>query len=736
MNEGVGPQAEEVSLRTYMDIIRRRRLAIVEAVAVALIVGAVYNWMSRPVYSASMRLAIEERALGASSTNTPNALDTLLASPLTRGLGTQMELLQGLVPSISRDAGVPVGSVAMTTEQIGTTEVIRVAATSSDREKVRSFLRALPDTYRQYLSSNRLAEVKNAIAFVEGQLKTAREQLASAERAVHDFRVSTRLPDIEKEREERVKTVAEWQAAVRTARADLEASEALLAQMVRERTALPLKVRATVQSANPEVDALQKQLTEAESARDRLLTRYRPTYREVVEQDRMIAGLRDRIRALPRTVTAVTDVENPEITEASRKIREQKAVIAARRAEAGALEANRPMNSDGLGGYGMLALQLEQLQRETDVRREEVQSLVKSLQELRLRASATRDPVTVIAPVGAALKIAPKTSSNVVYALMTGLVVGLLLALLQEFLDDRINSPEDARRILGAPVLGYIPFIADERMRTLDSANPGGTALESYRVLRSNVQFATVSSPGNSLLVTSTLPGEGKSLTAANLAIAMALDGRSVVVVDSDLRRPTLHQRFGVEQRPGLTDVLVGAASLEEAVKTTSVPGLRVLPAGALPPNAAEMLNSPAQRDLHAALKNGADFVIYDSPPVLSTADAQVLSSYVDSVLYVIQFGEARRSAMRHVIELFSQSHARILGVAFNKIDLSRRRDDYYYGYYRYYNYYYDRSGIEGTSDNGQRQRRERPRALPGQSRGSEPEAAVPDGQSGSGGSS
>jgi capsular exopolysaccharide synthesis family protein len=267
-------------------------------------------------------------------------------------------------------------------------------------------------------------------------------------------------------------------------------------------------------------------------------------------------------------------------------------------------------------------------------------------------------------------------------------MLGVCLALLQEYLDDRINSPEDARRLLDAPILSYVPLVDQPDARLLHRSNGGGSLLESYRVMRSNVQFATVDSATSSIVITSTAPGEGKSVTATNLAIAMALDGRKVILVDADLRRPTLHEKLETDHRPGLTNVLVGRSSLEEALKDTGIPGLKLLASGPLPPNPAELLNSRAMAQVHETLREMADVVIFDSPPFLATADAQVLSSMADGVIYVVQLGEAKKSPVKHSSELLRQAHARVLGVVFNKIDLRSRRDDYYYGYYRYYNYY------------------------------------------------
>jgi capsular exopolysaccharide synthesis family protein len=293
--------------------------------------------------------------------------------------------------------------------------------------------------------------------------------------------------------------------------------------------------------------------------------------------------------------------------------------------------------------------------------------------EVLTRASVNSDPVR------------PNRPLLIAMAAIAGLFLGICFALLQEFLDDRVNAPEDARRVMGVPALGYIPRIekADQRLLTAEKA--GGSLLESYRVLRSNVRFAAVGEPLNSIMVTSTAPGEGKSMTSCNLAIAMALDGKRVILVDADLRRPTVHEKFGIRNTPGLTNVLVGALPLDKALQDTEIENLQVLASGPIPPNPAELLNSNSMINVQEQLKQRADVVIYDSPPCLSVADAQVMSSTVDGVIYVVQLGSTKKSALRHGHELLRQAQSRVLGIVYNKIQVDNRRSDYYYGYYSYY---------------------------------------------------
>lgn len=151
----------------------------------------------------------------------------------------------------------------------------------------------------------------------------------------------------------------------------------------------------------------------------------------------------------------------------------------------------------------------------------------------------------------------------------------------------------------------------------------------------------------------------------------------------------------------GLTGVLVGRNTLEEALHETAVPGLRLLPAGPVPPNPTELLNSRAMRELHTQLKELADVVIFDSPPCLATADAQVLAAEADGVLYVVQFGFARRTAVQHAGDLLRQARARVIGVVCNKIDIRSQRDDHYMGYYKYYNSYTGNRMDEGKPSEG-----------------------------------
>jgi succinoglycan biosynthesis transport protein ExoP len=199
--------------------------------------------------------------------------------------------------------------------------------------------------------------------------------------------------------------------------------------------------------------------------------------------------------------------------------------------------------------------------------------------------------------------------------------------------------------------------------------------------------------------VTSSVPQEGKSYTASNLAAAMALDGRRVILIDADLHHPRQHEVFDMVVQPGLTNLLVGQAQLKDCLRESGITGLRILTAGILPPNPVELLNSPAMEAILEALKVESDIIIFDSPPLLATADAQVLASKVDGVLYVMQLGRVPKSAIARSFELMAQARANILGIALNKIDAESSRGSNYGGYH-YNSYYGERENRDGSDHN------------------------------------
>jgi polysaccharide biosynthesis transport protein len=277
----------------------------------------------------------------------------------------------------------------------------------------------------------------------------------------------------------------------------------------------------------------------------------------------------------------------------------------------------------------------------------------------------------------------PQPLRNGVLGVVVGLMLGVGLAFLRETLDDRIRSREQMERITGWPTIGLVPVIARAKDGQHDLATleaPTSPAAEAYRSLRTAVQFIGLEHPLDAVQITSAKPGEGKTTTAANLAITLAQAGKRVILLDADLRKPRLHKEFGLPNGVGFTSMLLDSNLSADAFKRTKVPNLVVVPSGPPPPNPSELLSLQTTHRVLGLLRDECDVLIVDSPPVLPVTDPLILSGYVDGVIVVANANDAERKSMNRTRELLEQVNANVVGVSVNQID-SDAGYGYGYGY-------------------------------------------------------
>lgn len=281
--------------------------------------------------------------------------------------------------------------------------------------------------------------------------------------------------------------------------------------------------------------------------------------------------------------------------------------------------------------------------------------------------------------------VVPKTLRNIALGLAGGLLLGIGLAIIRDMLDNTIKSRETLEDIAGAPVIGNIPLDKDRRKNAAISFERDNSGIaEAFRKLRTNLQFLAVDNPPRVLVVTSSLPSEGKSTTAINVALALAESEQSVVLVDGDLRRPMLHKYLDLVGTVGVSSVLSGGAALDEALQKTRFPGLTVLTSGAIPPNPSELLGSQAAKKLLNELRARFDYVIVDSTPLLAVTDAAILAASSDGAIVISRFGHTRREQLMHAVGNLAGVGAPLLGAVFTLIP-TRGSSAYSYNYnYRY----------------------------------------------------
>ncbi len=455
---------------------------------------------------------------------------------------------------------------------------------------------------------------------------------------------------------------------------------------------------------------IEKQINDAETAKAQLLVKYTPEYFKVKEKETEIAKLTDIKTAMEKEISQTVEKDQKKI--------EQEAISGALVGLKSQLEAAIKREAQTRDTYmnevsfanvqGQAQTKLTTLKREIETNRSLLDTYIQRQKEQELTISSSRpDNIKIAAEAQTpAEPIGPNRTRNILIAFLISFAAGIGLAFLMDYLDDSIRTSDDIGRHLGLPTLALIPHqnLTDKRkLSTISTKNGNGavpsTALvalddkrsamaEAYRHLRTSLLFSSAGKPPQTMLVTSSQPSEGKTTTAINTAITLAQSGADVVLIDCDLRRPRLHNHFGLTNSTGLTNYLSGERNTENLLKTfPNLPKLKIITSGPIPPNPAELLSSNEMKNLLQFLKGNYQHVVIDSPPAISFTDAAILATLVDGVVLVAMAGKSSIHLMRRFKQRLANIGARVYGVVLNGI----KADSVEYGYYGYgytYNYY------------------------------------------------
>jgi succinoglycan biosynthesis transport protein ExoP len=665
------------SLQEYLAILRRRRAIIIQAFILVAVIGIAQALMAKNVYEASAQLLVDGPSYNLNTVDSSNPLSSLFEMSDQQTVDTQVVVLQAqpLLDQVTKQ----VGPAALTVSTVNGTNVIEVSAEAGTPQIAAAAPNALLNLFISQDVENRMGEMERARQFVLTQGKQAHNKLNATENALKAFKQHTHIAELTKNRDDQIAVVSALTADQQKLQADLASLHAQIAADQSERDREPADTDARTQASSPEAATLRGDIQTLEVQRVGLIQPggFKTKAPQVRAIDAQIAALQARLAAQPALSTTITKAPNAFRVGLDEKIADLQAQIPVLQTEMVTNAADLRRAQAQVSSYAGLELTLDRLNSDHDSAQAQDKDFTSQLADLDLREKAHHATARIIetaqVPQG---PVRPKRVQSVIFACIIGLFVGLCLALLQEFLDDRINTVADADRVLALPSLGHVPALTASDAHLLPQMKGLDPASESYRVLRTNIHFATVDAPARTLLVTSPNPGEGKTTTAANLAFAMAMDGKKVILVDTDLRRPSLHKLLDLPLVPGLSDVLLGQAPL---APVEIMSGLSVLCAGSTPPNPGELINSRKFRNLVTTLSDDADIVIFDSSPVLVAADSAILASQMDGTIIVVETGSTKKAAARRSLDLLRQARATILGVAYNKV---RTQDGP--GYYNY----------------------------------------------------
>jgi tyrosine-protein kinase Etk/Wzc len=581
---------------------------------------------------------------------------------------------------------------------------------------------------RAYSEKNRLEsqeEVRQVKNFLDEQLKIVQQQLTTSEEELKNFKEGEKVVALSDETEELIKKMTEFEGLYNEALTEYNSNQQRLKyvneQLDRSKKNFDLNNIAT----GPYIEGFKKQLAELEGKKAIAISSllnggvYREDDPQVRKYDEQIGVVK---KQLQEEITKLASVEilNPVAMSenlAARKI-EIEANLQALQPKVEALKRIVHDYDKQLESLPEKSLKLARLQREAQADEKIYLMMQEKFQESRITEVGQLGQVRLIDPARPPQEpVRPRKKLNLLLGFIVGVGLGVGLTFLFEYMDHTVRSIEDVERI-GVTVLGSIPMIKEEeavkrakflpasmsgkngsleapearRMisRLITHFAPKSPISEAYRTFRTNIQYTKLDRDLKALLVTSPGPGEGKSTSVANLAITMAQMGSKVLLIDSDLRRPVLHSIFNIDRRIGLSNVLVGRATIEEAAQATEIDNLFVMPCGTLPPNPSELLGSSAMKTTLGEMKQKFDIVLFDSPPIIAVTDAAVLSSQLDGVILVIKSGQTDREATFRAYTLLKNVKTRILGALLNGVHVESMYGSYYY-YYHYY--YYGKDG-------------------------------------------
>jgi succinoglycan biosynthesis transport protein ExoP len=365
------------------------------------------------------------------------------------------------------------------------------------------------------------------------------------------------------------------------------------------------------------------------------------------------------------------------------------------------------------------AIEYSILKRDLDSNRTLYEGLLEKLKEAGVTAGLRSNNFRIIdAARVPTFPSEPNIPRNLSFALALGIISGVGLAFLLENMDNTVRTPEQATALSALPSLGMIPdgskstgshgtankrlalTASKEVVETVTQLRPQSQMAESYRALRTSLLLSNLGAPPKVIMVTSARPQEGKTTTSINTAIVLAQKGVRVLLVDADLRRPSVHKTLGMGPRSGLSNVLTGSATLQQTITISPIlPNLFIMPAGTPPPNPAELLASSNMRDLIAELREMYDHIVIDTPPTLSVTDAVVLSPRADATILVIRSGQTTKQALRRARDILMQVNAHVAGVLLNAVDLTSPDYYYYYEYQGKYGQYYHEDPVSGGDE-------------------------------------
>ena len=677
-----GAPARVDPLRRLFDLLWRRRWIVLPIILAALLLGLLYSLRAQRIYRATSTLLVntsllsgEKRPSDPSGSSDAPASDAPIVDEARR-LETQIEIIktdsvfQSAADSLDpNDKNAVEQFHSLDIGSIRNTNLVTVAVGSPSAHASAELANAICAAYIAQSQKNNRRELQKAAETARGQLTGVRADLNKARDDLKNYQAKVGITDGTQQAQNVATTLEATKTELTQARASQAAAAASLKVQQDVVANTPREIVTYNTVTRPTVIALRAELTKLRLDRNAARAEYAETSDVVRGLDAQIADVAAQLAREPENETLPAQrAPNPAYISAGERLAQARTELQSLRARIPVLETNLSRAKTAQAQLPAKTARLSQLSSGVAALQSTADKLAGQAQDLRLQAESQLSNGVVTSPA-----TPPGTPSGrgrtttLLMALALGSLLAYLTALLVDRLDEKIHNQAQARDAAHLPILIDVPRINKRRDRSILTGN-APFLRESFEMLTAQLSLAAREVPLSSVLITSALPDEGKSVSCVNLAVAAAWAGEEVVLIDCDGRHPSLHEYFGLSNAIGFSDVVLGRAELEEAVQPTRIEGLSVLTAGSPHESPLELLRSTEAQHLIDELSELADLTIIDSPPTLLIADASVLATMTDATILVVACGEAAKSEITRATNILHQTGTRLLGIVLTKV--------------------------------------------------------------------
>lgn len=710
----------DINLREYWRILKKRKFIIIITAIILGLFSTIFAIFQAPtpLYTSVCSIKFEkETTLEGLYTRTlswseGDDIETQIS--IINGFSVLLEVAKamGLIPSKSTGEDTAVITVVeqikgkVNVEREGYTNILNISVTDPDPAFAQKMANQLAYTYKRLHAEQQGKRTIDAIKYIDDQLASVRDKLKLSEENFNRYSQANQLISIDMQSENLLLRKKEINDEIRQQnenKDDFKAISARVEKFIQDPSSSEVNFYSS--RATPQYQASNDSLIELLLKRDSLLENYTSKHPQVIAIDQKIIETARKTLALLKQQIAAANRKIADLENETREVDSKTNLLMEKK------------------------LEYDRLKREVDSFRNMTALLEQKNQEALITQAEKPDEVVIVKPaLLPAIPInPPKTMATGAMGIIIGIVLGLVFAFIVETFDTSLGAIEDVEATLGAKVLGVIPHaeykdiiasLKDKIPREMDESilkkminlashfAPKTMIAESFRALRTNIHFSEGDKNIKTIAITSTSPQEGKTMVSANLSISLAQSGLKTLLVGSDLRKPMLGQVFGLEETPGLTDIIfgdypwshtvktitdiiiMGKISLDDVMITPGMDNLNIITSGTIPPNPAELIESDRMVTFIEEAKKQYDIIIFDTTPVLSAADAAILGQKMDGVLIVYRVGAVSKGLLKRTASQLQQVKCNIIGIILNgmKPDISPDFPDY--KYYKYYSYY------------------------------------------------